>query len=204
MRSKLQFHVLCYFVLTCKRGGIMDPRDDLIQILIPLYALPLLSETRINTSPPLCTIMGAWGQPCISGDLCTGCYLSEGLWLLLARRDTLPQPGNFCIRLGMGSTWAPGSPEHPSLFSSPGWETDFFLPEGDEGRACMHVHVCICACVCACACVWWASANFVPTWLGLCLTVMIPLSHSNFSGSLWSWEDFSQIFPATVINGGTT
>lgn len=141
MGSNLQFHILSYLVLTHSCEGMMDPRDDLIQILILLYALPLQSETCINTSHPLCTIMGACSKPCISGTLCTGCYLSEGLWLLLARRHTLPQPGNFCIRLGMGSPQAPGSPENPLLFSSPNWETSFFLPEGDEGRACVHVRV---------------------------------------------------------------
>lgn len=41
----------------------------------------------------------------------------------------------------MGSPQVPGSSEHPSPFSSSNWETGFFLPKGDEGRACMYVRV---------------------------------------------------------------
>ena len=46
----LLFRVLSYFILTCNCGEIIDPRDYFIQVLIPLYELPLLSEIHVNTT----------------------------------------------------------------------------------------------------------------------------------------------------------
>lgn len=148
----------------------MDPRDGLVWILIPLFALLHLSETYINTSPPLHTITAACGKPCISAALCTGC-LPEGLWL----------PCHSLALSGLGLAQAPPGllaslSTHPCLAAPTVILASSFQRKMKGERAC--------TCACVHTRVWWASANFVPACLGLCLTVMIPLSHSNFSDSL--------------------
>lgn len=69
----LLFHVLSYLILTCNCGGIMGPRDYFIQILIPLYELPLLSEIHVNTTILWCMI-----EPYISSAFCPLVILTSG------------------------------------------------------------------------------------------------------------------------------
>lgn len=69
----LLFHVLSFFILTCNCGGIMDPKDDFIQILFPLSELPLLSEIHINTVLLWCMI-----EPYVSSAFCPLVILTSG------------------------------------------------------------------------------------------------------------------------------
>lgn len=69
----LLFHVLSFFILMCNCGGIMDPKDDFIQILFPLSELPLLSEIHINTVLLWCMI-----EPYVSSAFCPLVILTSG------------------------------------------------------------------------------------------------------------------------------
>lgn len=172
----------------------MDPGGDLIKVLIPLYALPLLLKNWIRTSALLSTITAVVASPARQA--------LSALGATCQRDCGCCSPGQMPFRSlavsVLGLAWAPPGllavlSTHCRLAAPTGRPASSF-PRGMKGE---------CACTCTCArvhgyvCVWWPSANFDPTWLGLRLTVMIPLRHSSVSGRV------GNIFPA-VINSATT
>lgn len=142
MGSNLRFHALTCLVLTCNHRGMMGSRDNLIQILIWLYVLLLLSETCTNTSPLLCMVKGVCSKTCISGTLCTACYLSEGFGCCSPGET----PCHSLAISALGLAWVPAGlmaalSTHRLLAALTGRLASSLLREM-RGE---------CACMCACA-----------------------------------------------------